>query len=36
LAAATYALFDIVNRQMEATAVRFFAINGGNDSSGYS
>jgi hypothetical protein len=28
---ATYALFDIVNRQLTASEVRFFALNGGND-----
>src|SRR5258708_27375560 len=28
---ATHALFDIVNRQLAATGVRFYAINGGND-----
>ena len=28
---ATYALFDIVNRQLAGTDVRFFALNGGND-----
>lgn len=28
---ATHALFDIVNRQLTATDVRFFALNGGND-----
>jgi hypothetical protein len=28
---ATYALFDIVNRQLASTDVRFYAINGGND-----
>jgi hypothetical protein len=31
---ATYALFDIVNRQLTASDVRFFAINGGNDLQG--
>jgi hypothetical protein len=31
---ATYALFDIVNRQLAGTDVRFFALNGGNDLSG--
>lgn len=29
--AATVALFDIVNRQLEATPYRFYALNGGND-----
>jgi len=28
---ATHALFDIVNHQLAATGVRFYAINGGND-----
>ena len=28
---ATFALFDIVNRQLAGTDARFFAINGGND-----
>jgi hypothetical protein len=28
---ATHALFDIINRQLNATGVRFYAINGGND-----
>jgi hypothetical protein len=28
---ATHALFDIVNRQLASTGVRFYAINGGND-----
>jgi len=28
---ATFALFDIVNRQLAKTPYRFFAINGGND-----
>lgn len=28
---ATFAFFDIVNRQLEKTDIRFFAINGGND-----
>ena len=31
---ATFALFDIVNRQLEQTDFRFFAINGGNDLGG--
>ena len=31
---ATFALFDIVNRQLERTNRRFFAINGGNDLGG--
>jgi hypothetical protein len=31
---ATFALFDIVNRQLAATQVRLFAINGGNDLGG--
>lgn len=31
---ATFALFDIVNRQLEKTNHRFFAINGGNDLGG--
>lgn len=31
---ATYAFFDIVNRQLEGTPYRFFAINGGNDLGG--
>lgn len=30
-AAGTFALFDIVNRQLTQTAHRFYAINGGND-----
>lgn len=28
---ATFALFDIVNRQLEGSDVRFYALNGGND-----
>jgi hypothetical protein len=28
---ATFAMFDIVNRQLEHTDIRFFALNGGND-----
>lgn len=31
---ATFALFDIVNRQLAETPYRFFAINGGNDLGG--
>ena len=31
---ATFALFDIVNRQLAKTPYRFFAINGGNDLGG--
>jgi hypothetical protein len=31
---ATFALFDIINRQLERTQYRFFAINGGNDLGG--
>jgi hypothetical protein len=31
---ATFALFDIVNRQLEGTPYRFYAINGGNDLGG--
>jgi hypothetical protein len=31
---ATFALFDIVNRQLENTPYRFYAINGGNDLGG--
>ncbi len=31
---ATFALFDIVNRQLEDTPYRFYAIYGGNDLSG--
>jgi hypothetical protein len=31
---ATFALFDIINRQLEKTQYRFFAINGGNDLGG--
>lgn len=31
---ATFALFDIVNRQLVKTPYRFFAINGGNDLGG--
>ena len=31
---ATFAFFDIVNRQLEKTDMRFFAINGGNDLGG--
>ena len=31
---AAFALFDIVNRQLEGTKYRLFAINGGNDLSG--
>jgi len=31
---ATFAFFDIVNRQLERTGYRFFAINGGNDLGG--
>jgi hypothetical protein len=31
---ATFALFSIVNRQLESTKYRFFAINGGNDLGG--
>lgn len=31
---ATFALFDIVNRQLEGTGVRFYAVAGGNDLSG--
>ncbi len=31
---ATFALFDIVNRQLATTPVRFFAIGGGNDLGG--
>jgi hypothetical protein len=31
---ATFALFDIVNRQLARTPYRFFAINGGNDLGG--
>jgi hypothetical protein len=31
---ATFALFDIVNRQLTGTPYRFFAINGGNDLGG--
>jgi hypothetical protein len=33
-ARATFALFDLVNRQLAGTPVRFFAINGGNDLGG--
>jgi hypothetical protein len=33
-ALATYTLFDIVNRQLAATDVRLFALNGGNDLAG--
>jgi hypothetical protein len=29
--AATFALFDIVNRQLQEQDVRFYAVNGGND-----
>jgi len=31
---ATFAFFDIVNRQLQSTRYRFFAFNGGNDLSG--
>jgi hypothetical protein len=31
---ATWALFSIINKQLENTAVRFYAINGGNDLGG--
>lgn len=31
---ATFALFDIVNRQLQGSSVRFYAINGGNDLGG--
>lgn len=31
---ATFALFDIVNRQLQNSSVRFYAINGGNDLGG--
>lgn len=31
---ATFALFDIVNRQLAKTAYRFFAVNGGHDLGG--
>jgi hypothetical protein len=31
---ATFALFDIVNRQLEGTRYRLFAVNGGNDLGG--
>jgi hypothetical protein len=31
---ATFALFDIVNRQLAKTPYRFFAVNGGNDLGG--
>jgi hypothetical protein len=31
---ATFALFDIVNRQLSGTRYRFYAINGGNDLGG--
>jgi hypothetical protein len=31
---ATFAFFDIVNRQLEGAPVRFFAINGGNELGG--
>lgn len=31
---ATFALFDLVNRQLDRTNYRFFAINGGNDLGG--
>lgn len=31
---ATFAFFDLVNRQLEGTRYRFFAINGGNDLGG--
>ncbi len=31
---ATFALFDIVNKQLKGTSYRFFALNGGNDLGG--